>query len=107
VKIGADAVGEPKFERLPVRLFSNRAKGSAANGVKPITLDFCCELNARVLKNLELEDDVKAGEIRHHSVVVGNVYRGAPPEDCAYLVETMCDNLQREAGPTGLEHQPR
>jgi Fic family protein len=79
-------------------------KDLATNGAKPITLDFCCELNARVLKNLELEDDVKAGEIRHHSVVVGNVYRGAPPEDCAYLVETMCDNLQREAGPTGLEH---
>jgi hypothetical protein len=34
-------------------------------------------LNAMVLKDLSLGEDVVAGEIRHHSVVVSN-YRGAP-----------------------------
>jgi Fic family protein len=76
----------------------------ARSGPKTITLEFCCDLNSRVLKDLELEEGVKGGKIRHHSVVVGNVYRGAPPEDCAYLVETMCDYLQRNDAPEGMQH---
>lgn len=66
----------------------------ASNGPTKIDADFCCRLNAMVLKDLELEDDVKPGKIRRHSVVVGNVYRGAPPEDCAYLLGAMCEHIQ-------------
>jgi Fic family protein len=66
----------------------------AENGVKKITPDFCCELNARVLKDLELEEGIAPGEIRRHSVVVGNVYRGAPPDDCMYLLERLCETLE-------------
>jgi Fic family protein len=73
----------------------------AENGVRKITPDFCCDLNRRVLKDLELEEGTVAGEIRHHSVVVGNVYRGAPPEDCMYLLERLCDTL--EATKAGTE----
>lgn len=47
-------------------------------------------LNAQVLKDLELAEDVHAGEIRTHSVGIGNVYRGAPPEDCEYLLDRLC-----------------
>jgi Fic family protein len=64
------------------------------NGPTKIDADFCCRLNAMVLKDLDLEDDVKPGQIRRHSVVVGNVYRGAPPEDCAYLLGAMCEHIQ-------------
>jgi Fic family protein len=38
------------------------------NGVRPITPEFCCELNRRVLMDLELPEDTVAGEIRRHSV---------------------------------------
>lgn len=49
-------------------------------------------LNAMVLKDLALGEDVIAGEIRQHSVVVSN-YRGAPASDCEYLLEKLCDFL--------------
>jgi len=35
----------------------------------------------------------RAGQISEHPVVVGNVYRGAPREDCDYLLGTLCDWL--------------
>jgi Fic family protein len=66
----------------------------ASNGVKKITPEFCCELNARVLKDLEVEEGTRPGEIRRHAVVVGNVYRGAPPEDCMFLLQRLCDTLE-------------
>ena len=51
------------------------------------------EYNRDVLKSLELPDGAVAGEIRNHSVVVGNVYRGAPAEDCEHLLDRLCDWL--------------
>lgn len=45
--------------------------------------------NSLVLKGLKLEDDVVAGQIRKHSVGVWT-YRGAPAEDCEYLLEKLC-----------------
>lgn len=50
------------------------------------------ELNRMVLDGLQ-RDGVAGGEMRTHSVVVGNVYRGAPAADCPFLVELMCDWL--------------
>jgi hypothetical protein len=44
-----------------------------------------------VLDGLE-QDDVRPGEIRRKSVVVGR-YRGAPWEDCEYLVDRLCERL--------------
>ncbi|MBB3612028.1 Fic family protein [Rhizobium sp. BK602] len=76
----------------------------ANGGPKKIDLEFCCSLNSMVLKNLELESGVNPGEIRHHSVVVGNVYRGAPPEDCAYLMEQMCAKIE-EIDSVGEDRQ--
>lgn len=46
------------------------------------------EFNRQVLEGLELDEGVVAGEFRQHSVVVAR-YRGAPAEDCEYLVEEM------------------
>jgi len=68
----------------------NRIAGSVLRG-DPGTLsaDEIRQFNRMVLDGLELEKDVVPGEFREHSVVVAN-YRGAPAEDCAYLVETMC-----------------
>lgn len=50
------------------------------------------DYNRLVLQDLEHEDGVVPGELRSHSVVVGN-YRGAPARDCEYLLERMCEWL--------------
>lgn len=56
--------------------------------------------NEQVLKNLSLDEDVEAGEIRRHSVGVGR-YKGAPAEDCEFLLAKLCVWLNDEfAVPT-------
>ncbi|WP_426750202.1 Fic family protein [Myxococcus sp. Y35] len=57
-----------------------------------LTVEEICEFNALVLNGLELEKDVVAGELRSHKVGVGN-YLAPPAEDCAYLLQRMCDWL--------------
>jgi Fic family protein len=47
------------------------------------------EFNAIVLKGLQLEEGVTPGEIRTYGVGVGR-YRGAPAEDCDYLLHQLC-----------------
>ena len=48
--------------------------------------------NAVLLKNLKHEKDVVPGQIRKNVVGVFS-YRGAPPEDCEYLLERLCEWL--------------
>ncbi len=55
-----------------------------------LCMDLIRDYNRGVLKGLELPDGTVPGEIRTHSVVVGNIYRGAPAEDCEYLMERLC-----------------
>ncbi len=64
---------------------------------KPVELnvDDIKEFNRLVLRNLPLGEDVIPGEIRLHSVGVGS-YRGAPPEDCEYLLEELCRWLNHD-----------
>lgn len=52
--------------------------------------------NRLVLEGLDVEDGVEPGEIREHSVVVGR-YRGAPAQDCEYLLQRLCDWLNSDA----------
>lgn len=53
-----------------------------------ITVSLICEFNRQVLKGLDLDPDVVPGEVRKHSVGVAN-YRGAPAEDCEFLLEQL------------------
>jgi Fic family protein len=53
------------------------------------------EFNRLVLKDLPPEEGVIPGEFRTGSVLVGGVYRGAPWQDCTYLVEKLCDWLEQ------------
>ncbi len=64
------------------------ADGSGAR----VTVEAIKAYNAQVLRGLSVGDDVVPGELRAHSVIVGN-YRGAPAEDCQYLMEKLCDWL--------------
>ncbi len=52
-----------------------------------------CSYNSQVLRELTLEEEVVPGVLRTNSVIVGNVYRGAPAEDCEYLLDRLCDWL--------------
>lgn len=61
------------------------------------------ELNRIVLKNLKLADEQTVpGEVRRHSVGVMD-YRGAPAEDCEYLLEELCRWLREMKFPSGQE----
>jgi Fic family protein len=50
------------------------------------------DFNRQVLEGLPADDHVEPGEIRKGSVGVGN-YRGAPAEDCEYLLGRLVDWL--------------
>lgn len=63
------------------------------DGTFEITPDRLRALNRQVLNGLEVEDHVAPGEFRDGGIVVGNVYRGAPAQDCDFLVATLCDWL--------------
>ena len=57
-----------------------------------VSLELIKYYNELVLEGLELEEEVVPGQIRHHSVGVWT-YRGAPAEDCNYLLERLCEWL--------------
>lgn len=48
------------------------------------------EQNRKVLSDLEVEAHVTPGEYTSATLVVGQVYRGAPPEDLDFLMRKMC-----------------
>jgi Fic family protein len=70
------------------------------NGRRPV-LNFSriCELNRLVLDKLPLNEGVKPGELRTFDVGVAR-YRGAPHQDCQFLLERLCEWLN------GKEFQP-
>jgi len=53
------------------------------------------QFNKDILSGLPVGDDVHPGELRTHSVVVFN-YRGAPAEDCSYLLDRLSKWLERD-----------
>jgi Fic family protein len=61
------------------------------------------QFNAQVIDGLPLKEGVVPGKIRTKSVVVGDgVYRGAPAEDCEFLLDQLCEwlaALPAAAGP--------
>lgn len=63
------------------------------NGRFEVTAEKLRDLNKGVLADLEVEDHVVPGEFRIGPIGVGTVYRGAPSEDCEYLIDRMCDWL--------------
>jgi Fic family protein len=58
----------------------------------PLTVDEIKRYNFLALKDLPKEEDAVPGEIRKHGVSVAR-YRGAPAEECLYLLEKMCAML--------------
>lgn len=64
-----------------------------SNTLPPLTPELIRAYNRQVLHALPLGEDVVPGRYRHHSVLVGTVYRGAPAENCDYLVDRLCEWL--------------
>jgi len=64
-----------------------------------------CDFNRWVLEKLPPEGKEIPGELRTYSVLVGNVYRGAPVEDGQYLLDRFCEWLGGEdfRAPAGME----
>lgn len=60
-----------------------------------LTTERILELNRFVLDKLPVGEEVRPGQIRRHDVTVAR-YRGAPAEDCRYLLDKLCEWL---AGP--------
>lgn len=60
------------------------------HGDTKLTVEKICWMNKQVLDGLSLAEGVMPGEIRQYNVGVGN-YRGAPAEDCRYLMEKFCE----------------
>ncbi len=54
-----------------------------------LTLDGIKDLNTLVLQGLPLNEDVYPGDIRERDFGVGH-YRGAPPQDCEFLLKQLC-----------------
>jgi len=59
--------------------------------------------NRMVLDGLPGEEGIQPGEIRTHSVVVGR-YRGAPAEDCEFLLGRLCQWLNSDAFKAPADH---
>ena len=69
----------------------------------PLSSQRIKELNERVLDGLELEQGVEPGRIRTYSVGVAR-HRGAPAQDCEYLLDRLCQWLN-DMGPSSLGPQ--
>jgi Fic family protein len=63
-----------------------------------LTLERIKTFNRKILDNLPLDDEIIPGEIRKHSVGVAN-YRGAPWQDCEYLVNRLCQFIEEMKSP--------
>jgi len=61
-----------------------------------LTVEKIKHYNGLVLADLETDEDVVPEQIRTHSVVVGR-YRGAPAQDCEYLLGRLCEWLNSDA----------
>lgn len=67
-----------------------------------VTADLICEYNRRLLDGTAYEPHVIPGKVRDYSVGVPG-YRGAPAQDCAYLVERLAAWLESD---TFKSHDP-
>ncbi len=78
-------------------------QGIVEGRIPGITSEAIQHLNEVVLNGLTLEEGCVPGRIREHSVVVGR-YRGAPPQDCKWLLQRLCEWLNSDDfnAPSGL-----
>ena len=64
------------------------------------------EQNALILDGIECESHVVPGEFTSETLVVGNVYRGAPPADVPHLVDQLCSWVNALIAPGSERDDP-
>lgn len=72
--------------------FNSILKEIEKNQFRPLTPQLIRDYNAAVLSDLKLDAHIVPGQIRGYPVGVG-MYRGAPFEDCEYLLQRTCNWL--------------
>lgn len=80
---------------------TNEIATDVAEGRTPgLTVERIHEFNRRLLDGQPVKPDVIPGKTRSHSVAVGiSSYRGAPAEDCEYLLQKLVDWLNDFQAP--------
>ena len=74
----------------------NAISARITRGDRPtITRELICEFNRQVLIGTNHESDVVPGQVRDYSVIVSD-YRGAPAEDCDYLLDRLAGWLESD-----------
>jgi Fic family protein len=83
-------------------------KLASEGGLPPLTTQCIAEYNEQIRHKLaEAEGTEPPGKLRLRSVLVGTIYRGAPAEDCPYLLDRLCDWLNGpDFGPREDYHIP-
>ena len=85
-----------------LRLFNRLVEELAGDQMEAICPERVCRFDSEILRDLPMEDTVHPGEYRTLSVWVGR-YRGAPAEDCPWLIARLCEWLN---GPDFRTDQP-
>jgi Fic family protein len=75
----------------------------ASNSLPAMSEALARSYNTLVLKDLPPEENVVPVEYRQHSVLVGNIYRGAPWQECEHLMIRLSDWLN---GPDFIATKP-
>ncbi len=85
----------------------NRIKAEAfENGPQPLTAEEILGFNRAILEGLPLSEGVAPGAIRTYSVGIERArYRGAPAEDCKYLLQKLCDWINTDFASGRKEDQ--
>lgn len=110
----AEAIFRNEFKAPPSRSYQERELRNVLGALAdidhrvmagepmPLTVEMIRSFNLRVLDGTEFEDWVVPGEIRTTGVGVGQ-YRGAPAEDCRYLMDRLVEWLE---GPSFRSDDP-
>ena len=77
-----------------IKAINATIEGMPEGSVEPLDLEWIKEMNRAVLDKLNQQEGSIPGTIRTRSVGVGGRYRGAPSEDCEYLLQRLCQWLR-------------
>ena len=89
-----------------LEIFNEIANLSINQELPPLSIDLIKSWNKRILQDQPLGEDVTPGEFRYHSVMVGKDYRGAPAEDCPYLMDRFISFITELQTDDATWHKP-
>ena len=88
--------------RNVIDALTNISQQATGGRPSPISPELVCDFNRQVLDGTNYESHVVPGQIRDYPVAVAG-YRGAPAEDCGYLVARLAEWLESDTFRSGDE----